>query len=253
MRTVVPYIVAYLAASCLAQEATLIDARRELGEARDELKKVVTMCRHCRGAGRVEQTACAACEGRGAMLKSEALLLAHREQLKGMAERKGAAREDYNQFDVADRLTKYDDKLEPEGLELLPAYVRYVKIQRKYKDVLGADERLLKQTQETVKNLDRLIDRHGERLVVRSMALLYEDDSAGKVGAFKLYGRKGKARIGGEDVELLQMRTLKEHTIILARGESTRRKGLVLAEIVGKGEYETEDGRKVMGILLQAY
>ena len=235
------------------QEPTLIDVNRELDAARDELKKVVTMCRSCRGSGQIEGQACPQCDGRGAMLKSEAKLLAQRAQLEQTAEQKGVSKDTYADFDIAGRLTKYNEQMEPEAFALLKGYVGYVKVCRKYKDLIDQDEKLARQTAESVEHLDKLIDRHARHLTIRSLEMLYEDDPTGKVGAFRFYGTKGVVRIAGEEYSRIQMRTLKTHDILLNRSRAKPRAGFVLAEIVGKGTYQSDDGKSISGVLLQAY
>lgn len=236
-----------------AQEVTLIDAEKELDAARDELKKVVSMCRHCKATGAIEEKTCPHCGGRGAMLKSEAKLVAHRMQLEQTAERKGVSKNKYADFDIASRLTKYEEKFEPEAFDLLKAYVGYVKTYRKHKDLINEDERLTRRTEQTIEQLDKLIDRHGPSLAIRSLGMLYKDDPAGKVGAFKLYGKQGVVRIEGEDADRLEMRTLKSHAILLIKSQAKPRNGFILAEIVGKDTYKTEAGKEIRGILLRAY
>lgn len=254
MRILIFCFIAYAASGlAFAQEVTLIDAEKELDAARDELKKVVSMCQHCRGTGAIEEKTCPHCGGRGAMLRSEAKLVAHRMQLEQTAERKGVSKDKYADFDIADRLTKYEEKYESEAFELLKAYVSFVKVYRKHRDLISEDERLARQVEQTIKQLDKLIDRHGPSLVIRSLGMLYQDDPTGKVGAFKLYGKKGVVRIEGEDADRLEMRTLKNHAVLLIKSQAKPRNGFILAEIVGKDTYKTGDGKEIRGILLRAY
>lgn len=249
------FYVAFLMAAplCPAQEIALRDAKKEITAAMEEVKKVASFCRQCKATGAVEGKTCPRCQGRRAMLKSEERLLTHRAQLELKAEKAGLPKDKYADFDMADRLTKYDQKIEPEALELFTAYVGFVKACDKHKDLVSQDERFARLIKQTTERLDRLIDRHGPRLVIRSMTMLYEDDPVGKVGAFRLYGKKGKVRIGGKDVEWLQMRTFKQHSILLIRSGAKQRSGFVLAEIIAKGTHQTDDGKEIQGILMQAY
>ena len=60
-------------------------------------------------------------------------------------------------------------------------------------------------------------------------------------------------RINGQEVELLKLRTLKERSILIKSKGAKQRNGFMVAEIVGKDTYQTDDGKEMPGILLQAY
>jgi hypothetical protein len=143
--------------------------------------------------------------------------------------------------------------VEPEALKMLEAYVGFAKAYQKHKETIKEDQEFARKVEVAMERLDALVDRHGPRLALPSLQMLYEDDPVGKVGAFKLYGKKAKLRIDGKDVEQLEIRTLKDLSILIISGGAKKRKGFLLAEIVGKGTYKTDDGQEIRGILLQAY
>lgn len=245
-----PFMAAIL---CRADEITLSYAKSEITAAKKELDEAVTFCAHCKATGSIEGTACTACDGQGAVLKSEAKLISHRVYLRSRAERAGVPPDRYAEFDIAQRLEKLEKDVEPEALKMLAAYVDFAKAYQKHKEVIKEDEEFAQKVEKAMERLDALVDRHGPRLSVPSMRMLYEDEPVGKVGAFKLYGKKEKLRIDGKNVERLEIRTLKEHSILIMEGEAKKRKGFLLAEIIGKGTYHTDDGKEIQGILMQAY
>lgn len=240
-------------AICLAQEVTLLDARNDLDRAKEELKKVVTMCRRCQGTGVLEQKPCPYCAGRGVMLEAEARLVTQRIHLEEVAEQKGVSKDKYAEFDIADRLPKYQKEIEPQAFEFFKAYVGYVNTYRKYQDLIDKDDSLRQAVEDIIAKLDKLIERHGPGLVVQSFAWLYEEDPVGKVGCFKLYGKTGVVRIDGQPYERFEMRTLKTHAVLVNTSQAKARKGFTFAEITGKGTYRTEDGKELQAILLRAY
>ncbi|MFQ5807166.1 MAG: hypothetical protein ACE5I3_12025 [Phycisphaerae bacterium] len=254
MRKTLFWAVVFMANTpCHAQEFTLTDAKRELTAARAEVKKVVTFCPYCKTAGTIEGEVCIHCKGQGVILKSEQKLISHKAYLQNRAEQAGLPRDKYAEFDIAKRLEKFEQDIEPEAFKMLAAYVGYVKTYRKNRQLIKEDEKFARKAERVIEQLDALIERHGRRLRIPSMRLLYEDEPAGKVGAFNLYGKKGQLQIDGKDVEWLEMRTLKEYSILVVTGEAKKRAGFIVAEIIGKQTYRTEGGKKIKGILMQAY
>jgi hypothetical protein len=254
MRIAVLWIPLFAAVSaCRADEITLSYAKSELTAAMAKLQKVVTFCEYCNATGKTDDKTCTHCNGQGAILKAEEKLIGHKAYLETRAEQAGVARDRYAEFDIAHRLEKYEKDIEPEALKMLAAYVDFAKAYQKHKEVIKEDEEFAQQVEKAMERLDALIDRHGPRLSVPSMRMLYEDKPVGKVGAFKLYGNKKTLRIDGKDVEQLQIRTLKEYSILIMEGEAKKRKGFLLAEIIGKDTYHTDDGQDIPGILMQAY
>jgi hypothetical protein len=254
MRMIAVWILLLAVASVgRADEITLNYAKKGLTAAMAEVRKVVTFCEDCQATGKIEDKSCAKCRGQGAILKAEEKLLDHKAYLETRAEQAGVARDRYTEFDIAHRLDKYEKEIQPEALKMLVAYVGFAKAYQKHKEAMKEDEEFAQKVEQAMERLDALVDRHGPRLGLPSLQMLYEDEPAGKVGAFKLYGRKEKLRIDGQDVERLEIRTLKEHSILIIQGAAKKRKGFLLAEITGKGTYKTEDGKEIRGILLQAY
>lgn len=240
-------------AICSAQEPTIHDAKRELTAARAALKKVVTFCEACRETGKLEGAECPFCAGQGATLVSEAKLAAHKHGLELKAERLGAPRSKYADYDVGNRLEGFQKDIEPEAFKMFVAYVAYLKVFREYETLLEQDQRFKDKAARVVEQLDALVARHGPHLKIQSLRLLYEDDPVGKVGAFHFPGRRTVVRIDGKDVERVELRTLDQGCVLLRKDAAKPRDGFVLAEIVGKGAYETEDGQQITGILMQAY
>lgn len=240
-------------ATCAAQQTTLVDARRDLAAARKPLDKLVVFCEWCDGTGRLAGHACPHCDGLGTMLQAEYKAIQHRHELEDMARRKGLPTSQYARFDIAHRQKKYRQQLEPQALKLLPAYVEYLKVCREYDQLVQSNEQLKKKTAKTVAGLDHLVDRYGRRLRLKSLQMLYAKDPAGKVGTFVFYGKPERVRLDGDPVEVYHLRTLKEHVVLLDRKDARPRKGFVLAEIVGKDTYKTDDGKELSGILLHAY
>ena len=224
---------------CQAQDVTIRDAKKDLSAAKKEIEKVVVF--------RSEE------KGGGAFLKSEYKTLRHRRHLESKAEKKGVSKDEAERFDMANLLEKYDEQIEPEAFEMLVAYVGYVKEYRRHQELIKENEPFAEKAGRIVKELDTLIDRHGRRLCIPSLKLLYEDDPVGKVGTFNLPGVGKTVRIDGREVELLKLRTLKDYSVLIRKDSAKKRTGFLLAEIVGKDTYRTDDGTEMRGILLQAY
>ena len=224
---------------CRAQDTTIADAKKALSAAKEELEKVVVF--------RPEE------EGGGALLKSEYKALQHRQRLERKAEKKGVSKDKAVQFDMANRLEKYAQQIEPEAFEMLVAYVGFVKVYREHEALIKESESVASKAGKIIEELDTLIDRHGRALRMESLKLLYQVDPVGKVGAFDLYGVRQTVRIDGKEVELLKLRTLKEQSVLIMKNAAKKRSGFTVAEIVGKDTYKTDDGKEISGILLQAY
>lgn len=240
MARTVPLVFLLLStAVCWAQETTIEDAKKDLSAAKETLEKVVVF--------RAEH------EGGGAFLKSEYKTLKHRQNLERRAQNKGVSKDDADQFDIANRLEKYGEQIEPEAFEMLVAYVGFVKVYRKHEPLIKENESVAQKAGKIIEQLDVLIDRHGRTLRVASLRLLYEDEPVGKVGAFNLPGPRQKVQIDGKELELLRLRTLKEHAVLIKSAGAKPRKGFILAEIVGKDTYKADDGQEIAAILLQAY
>jgi hypothetical protein len=222
-----------------AQELTIDHAKRDLTAAKEELEKVVVF----------RPTA----EGGGAFLKSEHLAREHRAHLEQKAEQKGVAKNQAAQFDLANRLERYEGQIEPEAFQMLVAYVGFVKVARQHETVIQENETVATKVEEIIEELDTLIGRHGRALRIESLKLLYRDDAVGKVGTFDLHGTRESVLIDGEAVELLKLRTLKERSVLIRKDGAKQRSGFIVAEILGKDTYRTDDGREIPGILLQAY
>lgn len=242
-----------VAAVCHAQPITLRDAQKEIVEAKKELDKAVTFCPHCRATGTIDEKACPHCNGQGALLKSEAEYLAHTRHLEERAERAGARKDNYAAFDVAKRLPALKENLESEALEMLAAYVAYAKVYREHEKLLAEDERFAEKARQVIDLVDKLIDKHAARLNVPCLKMLYDDDPVGKVGAFTLHGTARNVCIDGKNVQCLKLRTLKEYSLLIRNGQARKRNGYILAEILGKQVYTTDDGQKIRAVLLQAY
>lgn len=238
---------------CQAQEITLTDARKDIAEARETLEKVVNFCSRCDATGSIRGQECPACLGQPVTLKAEGKLNRHKRQLQERAEQAGVPSARYAEFDLAHRLPKYEEELEPQTIQMLEAYVGYLKACRKHAELVKTDESLQEDTTKTIEQLDELIDRHGSQVTLRSFKMLYEDDPVGKVGAFKLYGKTGEVRVNGQDAERYQMRTLKDWAILVVKAEARRRRGYIVAEIVGKQTYKTEDGQSIKAIMLRPW
>ena len=224
---------------CRAQDTTITEAKRGLSAAKEELEKVVVF----RPAE----------EGGGAFLKSEYQTLEHRQHLERKAEKKGVSKEKAAQFDMANRLEKYVEQIKPEAFEMLVAYVGFVRVYREYEAVIKEDEAVAPKVRKIIEELDTLIARHGRSLRIESLKLLYQDDPVGKVGAFDLHGVRETVRIDGKEVELLKLRTLKDRSVLIMKDAAKERSGFIVAEIVGKDTYKTDDGKEIPGILLQTY
>lgn len=241
------------AALCQAQEVTFREAKNEIRAAREKVTEVVTFCSRCELTGKLDGKECPYCGGFGATLKSEGEMIRHRTHLKGRAVRAGAEPEEHAQFDVAKRLAAFEGKLEPETLELLPAYVGYVKAYEKHKAVVKEDEKLVQRIAREIELLDEIVDRYGARLRVQSLRLLYENDPVGKVGAFRFYGKTADVKIDGQPAERIELRTLKDRAILLLKTEAKQREGFVLGEIVGKDTYQTDDGKSIKAIMIRPW
>jgi hypothetical protein len=222
-----------------AQQITIEDAKKELSAAKEALEKVVVF--------RAEH------EGGGAFLKSEYESIKHQQQLERRAEKKGVSKDEAARFDLANRLEMYREQIEPEAFETLVAYVGFVKVYREHEALIKENESVAQKAGKIIEELDVLIDRHGRALRIPSLKLLYENDPVGKVGAFNLPGASETVQIDGKPVELLTLRTLKEQAVLIRTDGAKPRKGFIVAEIVGKKTYKTDDGREVAAILLQAY
>jgi hypothetical protein len=241
------------AALCQAQEVTFREAKNEIRAAREKVTQVVTFCSRCDLTGKLEGTECPYCGGYGATLKSEGEMIRHRTHLTDRAARAGAELEEHAQFDVAKRLAAFEEKLEPETRELLPAYVGYVKAYEKHKAVVKEDEKLVQRIAREIELLDEIIDRHGARLRIESVRLLYADDPVGKIGAFRFYGKTAEVKIDGQPADVIELRTLKDCAILLLKTKAKQRKGFVLGEIVGKDTYQTDDGKSIKAIMIRPW
>ena len=240
MTRIVALVLLLLApAACQAQEITIRDTKKALSAAKEELEKVVVF--------RPPH------EGGGAFLMSEYKRLEHRQHLERKAEKAGVSKDEAARFDLANRLEKYGEQIEPEAFEMLVAYVGFVKVYREHEALIKENESVAQKAGKIIEELDVLIDRHGRALRIASLKLLYEDDPAGKVGAFNLPGVRNKVRIDGQEVELLKLRTLEKRSILIKSDGAKQRNGFMVAEIVGKDTYKTDDGKEIPGILLQAY
>ncbi len=224
---------------CQAQEATITNAKRELSAAKRELEKVVVF--------RPEH------EGGGAFLKSEYRAIEHRRHLERKAEEKGVSKDKAAQFDIADRLKRYSEQIEPEAFEMLGAYVGFVKVYREHAALIKENESVAEKAGKIIEELDVLIDRHGRSLRIPSLKLLYKEDPVGKFGVFDLHGVRETVQIDGKEVESLKLRTLKKQSVLIMKDGAKQRDGFIVAEIVGKDTYKTDDDREIAGILLQAY
>ncbi len=238
-RTIQLVILLLTTIPCLAQEATITDAKRELSAAKDELEKVVVF--------RPTE------EGGGAFLKSEYKALKHQRHLERKAEKQGVSKDQAAQFDIADRLKRYSEQIEPEAFEMLAAYVGFVKVYREYEALIKDNEAAAGKVGKIIEELDALIDRHGRALRIPSLKLLYKDDPVGKFGTFDLHGVRETVLIDGKPVELLKLRTLKNRSVLIMKDAAKKRAGFIVAEIMGKDTYETDHGKRIAGILLQAY
>ena len=239
MARTLPLFLLLSTAAGWAQETTIDDAKKSLSAAKETLEKVVVF--------RAEH------EGGGAFLKSEYKTLKHRQNLERRAEKKGASKDEADQFDIANRLEKYGQQIEPEAFEMLVAYVGFVKVYQRHEALIKENESVAQKAGKIIEELDVLIDRHGPTLRVASLKLLYADEPVGKVGTFNLPGPRQNVQIDGKDLELLRLRTLKEHAALIKSAGAKPRKGFILAEIVGKDTYKTDDGQEIAAILLQAY
>lgn len=263
-----------IATQCLAQETTIVDVKRDLAQAREKLDQVVVFCDWCDGAGKLDGKKCSHCEGLGAMLIPESKHLAHKRSLEKQAVRKGRPKSDYAAFDIADRLTAFEKQYDEEAFKALAAYVDYLKVCRQYADLIKADEKVSADTRRVIDGMERIVARYGRRLRVASMKMLYEQhasekdstgdssgyssgyssgDSSPEVGTFVLYGKKGVVKIDGQEAELYRIRTLKDCAILVKTAGAAKRKGFLLAEIIGKDTYTTDAGKEIKAILMQAY
>lgn len=260
-----------IAAQCLAQETTIVDVKRYLVEVREKLDEVVVFCDWCDGAGKLEDKKCAHCEGLGAMLIPESKRIEHKRGLEQQAARKSRPKSDFAEFDVADRLTAFEKQYDEEAFKALSAYVAYLKVCREHADLIKENEKVAADTQEVIHGMDRLVARYGKRLGLASIKMLYDEveenkedekdeeneedkeDPSEKVGTFVFYGRKGVVKIDGEEAQLYRIRTLKDHAILVKTAGAAKRKGFLLAEIIGKDTYKTDAGKEIKAILMQAY
>ena len=242
-----------LAAPCLSQETTINDAKRGLAKAKEAVDEGVAFCVWCNASGKLEGKKCEHCTGLGAMLKQERKYIEQKRELESTAVAKGRSASEFAEFDIAHRLDAYEKKYDEQAFEALAAYVGYLKVCREYADLIKEDEAVAAETKKMVDAMDLVADRYGLRLRLDSLKLLYEDDPAGKVGTFVLYGKKGVVKIDGQDADRYQLRTLKNHDVLIRTDGAKQRKGYLLAEIVGKDTYTTDDGKEIKAILLQAY
>jgi len=238
---------------CRAQDDALWEARKELTAAKENVEKVVTFCRHCKASGRLEEKECGWCDGLGVMLKCEEKMVEHRHELQLKAERLGGKREDYARYDLANWLEKLQRDIAPETLKLLPEYVAYLKTYRKYEETIRQDERFAADAALLKERLEALIERHGRRVTQTCMQWLYDEQPAGKVGAFNLYGKVKDVRIDGRQAGLFELRTLKGQPVLLLTDQARQWPGFVVGEIVGPGTYRTDDGEEIRGVLIRAY
>jgi len=239
--------------TAVGQGFSVRDAQHEIVEAKKELDKVVTFCEHCRATGRLKEKPCPHCEGQGALLKCRAEYLAHKRLLEDRAVRAGARPEQYAAFDVAKRLPALEEKVESEALSMLAAYVGYLKVYNRYEKLLAEDKDFARKARQIVTLLDKLVDSYAARLALPSLKLLHTDDPVGKVGVFRLLGPTRTVRLEGENLRCIRLRTLKDYVLLVRKGRAPARPGYILAEIVGKQAYKTDDGEELQAILLQAY
>ncbi len=243
-----------LACGAGAQETTLVDVRRELREVRKELDKLVHFCTWCEATGKLEGHPCRHCDGLGVMLEAEHKAIEHRLSLEETAVRRGRPRSDYAAFDIAHKQAEFRKQYDSQAFDVLERYVAYVKVWQEYRPLIEKDAELKQRCDRTLAGLDRLIDRYGRKLRIRSMKLFYEDDPSSKVGTFVLYGRRGTVKLDGREATLYALRTLKDYRVALKPPvRQVRRKGFVLAEIESKGSRRTDDGKEMQLIVLQAY
>jgi hypothetical protein len=249
------FVVILLASPALtrAQDVALWEAKRDISNAKEQIEKVVVFCEACEASGKIEERPCPHCQGHGVLLKCEAERIKHRDHLERRAKRAGASADRYAEFDAGNRLAGYEKEIEPQALEMLVAYVGYVKMCRRHEEIVKEDGEFAGEIADTIKQLDGLIDRHARRLRLRSLRMLYEEDPVGKVGIFKLYGIRKPVRIDGQELEHLKLRTLKGCSILIRKSEAKERKGYLLAEIVGKDTYKTDDGQSITAIMLRPW
>ena len=241
-----------IAAGGLAQEFTLFDAKREMREVRDEIKKYVVFPRD-RNPLDVTVANIAELGPENAVLKSELKLLEHRAGLEQRAARAGQQRAAWATHDVADRLKTLKDEIQPEFIEFLPAYVAFAKAYHKSKPVLAQDKGFLEKVEEAFAQISEIVNRHGPDYRLKSGAMLYEADPAGKIGVFHFVGSKGMVEIDGKPAKRYELRTLDEFCILLIEGNAPQRKGFILGEIRGKQTYKTDDGAELKAILIESH
>jgi hypothetical protein len=226
-------------AACFAQETTILDAKKALSTAKKEVEKDVVFHPQDRGGG--------------AYLKSEYARRFQEQQLEKKAERLGDSKENSQKYDVANRLETYKEKYKEEAFRAFIAYVAFVKTYRQYEELIKQDEPFQEKAGQLLKDLDEMIDRHAPNMTLDGLKLLYLEDPKGKVGAFKLPSPSRTVTINGETLDVIDLVTLKDQPVLLNKSRAKERKDCILAEIVGKGEYQTDDGETVKGFLLQAY
>lgn len=228
-----------VATTCLAQETTVLDAKRVMSVAKDELQKNVIFHPQDRGGG--------------AFLKSEYARLFQEEQLERKAERLGDSKENAEKYDVANRLETYKEKYKEEAFKAFIAYVGFVKAYRQYEEYIKQDAAFQQKVDQIVKEMDVLIARHAREMKLDSLKMLYTEDPKGKVGAFRFPSAARTVTIKGEQYDVIELHTLKDQPVLLNKQKAQERKGFILAEIVGKDAYQTDDGETLNGFLLQAY
>lgn len=224
---------------CLAQETTVLDAKRAMSAAKKALEKHVVFHPQDRGGG--------------AFLKSEYARLFQEQQLEHKAERLGDSKENAAKYDIANRLETLKGKYKDEAYLAFAEYVAFVKTYRQYETLIKQDAPFLEKVEQIVRETDALIDRHAPEMTLDSLKWLFAEDCTGKVGAFKLPASVRTVTIKGETIEVIELRTLRDRPILLNKKSAKPREGYTLAEILGKETYETDEGEKLAGYLLQAY
>ena len=241
-----------IAGNSLAQEFTLYDAKREMRQVRDEVKKHVVFPSD-RNPLDITVANIKELGPENAVLKSELKLLEHRAGLEQRAARAGQGRAEWSTHDVAGRLKEIEGEVQPEFIEFLPAYVAFAKAYHKDREILEQDKPFLAKVEEAYQQLNGIMNRQGPDYLLKSATMLYQDDPTGKIGAFRFVGSKGTVKIDGREAKRFELRTLDDCGILLIEGNAPKRNGFVLGEILGKQTYKTDDGTELKAILIEAH
>ena len=229
----------FMTMACYAQETTIVDAKRALSAAKKDLEKELVIFSKERGGG--------------AYLKSEYDRMFQERQLERKAERLGDSKENAEKYDIANRLETYKEKYNEEAFKAFVPLVAFIKTCRQYEEFIKQDTAFQEKVDQLTGDLDDLLDRHAPHMLQDSLKFLYLDDPKGKIGTFKLPSPSKTVTINGEQIEVIELVTLKDQSILLNKNKAKERKDYVFAEIVGKEEYKTDDGETITGILLKAY